>query len=911
VKLFDSYTSADRGWAHWIGWQLKEAGHEAFLHEWEIGAGQNIPRWMEERIDEADHLIGVFSDKYCEGIFSRSERWAAYWDDPEGRFGFLIPIEVVKVTKWPRLVNPLSRLSLMELSESTAIDRLKTFLEPRRPPTEKPAYPGSIPAETSNTAFAQNSEPLGPTPPNFPLPSLLEAKSSETATSVSALAADTYFDIRCIDDHEPRPQIFGRDDETETIVNSLLERKIILIAGGPGMGKTAVATAAFYDPRIIAHFGRRRVFASLETATEPRAILGKLVETLGLAPTGDEVSLLRLVEANAAEKPLAAILDNAETVFDTDRVTSERLLNLVAQVQGLSLVVTIRGVPPHVPGGMQIDNLTQLDRDAATDAFLAVAGSSFKNDQDLPHILHALDGHALSIRLVAAQAIGSTSLAGIRESWDEVHAEILRISGEEESRLTSVRASLALSLNSKRMKSTPLARRLMALLAFLPSGLVQGEVHSLLGDRGIVTKAKANDAVVCLHQLRLVEQRPDSRLRMLTPLRECAKSDVELLKVDRSRLIDRYLKLAAKGRTLGSRDWEKFRDSVEAESDNLDAICELAVAKNFTHRMIEEALSGLSKYHVYSGRGSISSIHHAAARLHRQPSSRFAARCVRDLGEVASAHYDHETARARFEEALLLYQNVRAIAGEADCVTSLGAIEKMHSNHAAACMHFEKASKLYRSIGSSHGEANCVQHLGNIAEMQGNHAAALLRYETALVSYRLNGDGVGEANCIMSFGDIARATLDHQVARLRYDEALALYLRAGVIQGEADCAFRFGQLAQAGSDYESAGAHYERALILFRRIRSPMGEAEAIIRLGQAQNSITNVELGLTNIEAGFALYFKVCNSSDRALPGWKAMHRALTCRDKTEARRYCNLAKSSWTAIGRLDLVADWVDSA
>src|SRR5205085_2995763 len=115
--------------------------------------------------------------------------------------------------------------------------------------------------------------------------------------------------------HEPQPQIFGREDEVETIVNALLEEKAILIAGGPGMGKTAVTTAAFYDPRIVSRFGRRRVFASLETATEPRAILAKLVETLGLAPTGDEVTLLRILEANAGEKPLAAILDKAATAL--------------------------------------------------------------------------------------------------------------------------------------------------------------------------------------------------------------------------------------------------------------------------------------------------------------------------------------------------------------------------------------------------------------------------------------------------------------------------------------------------------------------------------------------------------------------------------------------------------------------
>jgi predicted ATPase len=203
---------------------------------------------------------------------------------------------------------------------------------------------------------------------------------------ITSVFADTSFSIRCIDDHEPKPQIFGRDIEVETIVNAVLKEKMILVAGGPGMGKTAVAIAALYDPRIVAHFGRHRVFASLETATEPRAILAKLVETLGLPPMGDEVSLLHILEANAGERPLAAILDNAETVFDENRAAAERLLNLLERIRGLSIVVTVRGVAPPITGAISI-GLPKLATQPAEAAFLAIASASFEGDPDLSHLL--------------------------------------------------------------------------------------------------------------------------------------------------------------------------------------------------------------------------------------------------------------------------------------------------------------------------------------------------------------------------------------------------------------------------------------------------------------------------------------------------------------------------------------------
>jgi tetratricopeptide (TPR) repeat protein len=556
--------------------------------------------------------------------------------------------------------------------------------------------------------------------------------------------------IRCIDDYEPRPLIFGRDYEVETLVEALLAGKTAIIAGGPGMGKTAVASAALRDAAVEAHFGRRRVFASLEAATEPRGILAKLVETLGLAPIGDEVTLLRMLEANAREMPIAAILDNAETVFEIDRDEAERLLHLVTQIDGLTLIVTVRGVAPPLPGAVVIDNLPKLPRGPARDAFLSITGASFAGDPDLPPLLEALDGHALSIRLVAAQAVGLPSLKGLRKSWDEAHAEILRRPGEEERRLTSVRASLALSLKSKRMTATPLAHRLMALLAFLPGGLGETDVKSLVGGRGTVSTARANEAVFCLHQLRLIERRLDNRLRMLTPLRECVKLDLAPLNADQGRLIDHYLSLATKADSVGSKTWENCQQEVELEADNLDAVCDLAITTDFKNRRLQGALIGLSEFHKFSGLGAVGSLARAVERLRHNAPSRMATTCILHLGQIARSRSDHETALARYEEALALY----------------------------------------------------------------------------------------------------------------------------------------------------------------RRIGAVLGEAESMVRYGQVRRSVGDSGRGISEINAGFVLYFRVAGPKDRAAPGWLALQDALICTNAADAQKYRELARTSWMAIGRLDLVRQWIES-
>jgi hypothetical protein len=172
------------------------------------------------------------------------------------------------------------------------------------------------------------------------------------------------------------------------------------------------------------------------------------------------------------------------------------------------MIVTIRGTPVRL--GLKsetIGDLPPLRLDAARDAFLASRVRSLRAIRWLePLLVSTLEGHALSIRLVAAQAIGLPSLAGLQERWDEGRAAILR-QGTRETRLTSVRASLALSLKSPRIVAQPLARRLVSILGHLPAGLAETDVKNLLGDRGRVPKGKAIEAVDCLRQLRLVESR--------------------------------------------------------------------------------------------------------------------------------------------------------------------------------------------------------------------------------------------------------------------------------------------------------------------------------------------------------------------------------------------------------------------
>jgi hypothetical protein len=154
ADIFVSYTVSDRDWAFWIGQELEKLGHSAHIHEWEIDAGGNIPAWMQERQDKADHTLCVVSAAYLSRPYSSWELQAAQWATATERPNFMLPV-FVEDCKAPTMLAPFKRCDLFGVNELEARARLQAYLKPAAKPTEASRFPGgekSIslrPAETA------------------------------------------------------------------------------------------------------------------------------------------------------------------------------------------------------------------------------------------------------------------------------------------------------------------------------------------------------------------------------------------------------------------------------------------------------------------------------------------------------------------------------------------------------------------------------------------------------------------------------------------------------------------------------------------------------------------------------------------------------------------------------------------
>ena len=732
----------------------------------------------------------------------------------------------------------------------------------------------------------------------------------------------------------PAPICFGRDEEIEDLVATLLADKPepLSILGPAGIGKSTITLVALNDPRVAERYGSRRYFIRCDAVRTREAFAAAIATALGL-PIGPQVEVAVLTELASA--PAALAIDNAETPWEADTLRVEELFAQLAAVPGLALVASLRGYsrPMGVRWRASIEPRS-LPLDDARNVFLAIAGQKFANDTDLDRLLRALDGVPLAITLMANAAEGQTHLAETWTRWEDERTKMLQRAGGTD-RLLNIEVSYEISIQGPRM--TDEARRLLAVLGFLPGGVARGDINSIYPGHGI-------RAAATLRQVGLAFDEAN-RLRLLAPLREYVQREHLPDADDLQTVLLHFNGLASLGEKAGTEGGSLAIARLAPEVENIEKTIERSLEGAENNGAIEAAIS-LGELARFTGLGTTVLLENSIVAAHTRGDDTLAARCRFRLGDIALARSDHEGARTRYEEALPLYRGVGDIRGEANCIARLGDISLARSDNEAARERYEKALALYRRVGDTRGEAHCIRSVGDLALACSDHESARSRYEEALrlyigvgdirgqancilrlgdlalacsdherahtcygqalPLYRRVGNIVGEANCIKGLGDIAFTRSDHEGAGRRYEEALPLYRGVGDILGEANCIKRQGDIAVACAEHENARRRYQEALPLYRRVGAILGEANCIRRQGDIAVALSDPESAQTWYEQALALYERIPDPYSIGLTYFSLADAVL---DERQRQEHLDAAKATWQSIGRDDLVNELIE--
>jgi Cdc6-like AAA superfamily ATPase len=282
---------------------------------------------------------------------------------------------------------------------------------------------------------------------------------------------------------EPRsPQtFFGRDSELAHIIHIIFTHigsrpARIAILGPGGYGKTTLANAVLTHYHIQEHFRDARYFVACESLFSPGALLVEIAKSLGLFDGATDVSWPRIRTA-LNTKDCIICFDNFESLWDQDadiRNSVEELLSRVAELQHVSLLITMRGTvrPAQTQWTMPLlPPLTTLEYNAAKRVW---EHTTDNYDVFAEELIKAVDYVPLAVSLLAHLA-QATSPQLLLKEWHEKHIGFIYTN--QANKQSNLEYSIQVSLNSGRMRANPCAKELLGILSMLPDGIHMQQVE--------------------------------------------------------------------------------------------------------------------------------------------------------------------------------------------------------------------------------------------------------------------------------------------------------------------------------------------------------------------------------------------------------------------------------------------------
>ncbi|MFC4565877.1 BTAD domain-containing putative transcriptional regulator [Nocardiopsis mangrovi] len=602
------------------------------------------------------------------------------------------------------------------------------------------------------------------------------------------------------------PDFQGRDTALRDLRHLACDGRgapaVVVVAGPPGVGKSALATRAghalrdrFPDGQLHLDLG-----GAGDAPASPHDLLGDLLSWLGVVGRARPAGIAAraaLYRSRMAGRRMLLILDAAA---DADQVRP-----LLPGTEGCAVIVTGRRRLSDLPGARLLE-LGMLDA-AASRALLesaAAPGAAAADPAAAEAIMRSCGGLPLAIRQAGGRLSG-------RRAWPPgVLAERL---ADEPRRLTAlgVRPGFAAAFGDLPGPAAAAFRSLGALgaTASLPTWAI-----GALADRDDAEAEDVVDALVEAHAIEpagvdAIDQprftmhglvrlyageladRPGARSERRASLERLAGGWLALVESANAGIpVSPFVpRLGGAGRrppggTAARRAADRPRAWFDAERPALvEAVGRTAGAGLADHAW-ELAVSLVPYFDMHGHYGDWYRTHSTAlAATQAAGHRRGEAALLRGLGQLRAYQGDHERATALFERSRRMFAECGDGHGESIALTGLATVARMRGRYTDSLEHCHRALEGALAAGDRHGETLIRASIGRLWRACGDRDTALDWLSAALDLSRDTGDRHREAHVLHEIGLLRAGDGARAAAMARFRAALAIFHDIGDREG--------------------------------------------------------------------------------------------------------------------------------
>lgn len=598
----------------------------------------------------------------------------------------------------------------------------------------------------------------------------------------------------------------GREGTMAEALSALDSHRVVFVCGPGGIGKSALA-------RHLHGESRQRLWAAdgadyIDLSSHDMAVgaVGEIAQRLGLTEVRDASGLIATLERRGRR---LYILDDLQQAYDNDYASTLTFLRaLTANASPARVLVTMRSRPdvpnPTLvePGRLDPPHDAVLFRTLAADHRWTAA-----DDEPLEALLRELNGHPLSIVLVAGHLRRNGTVADLLTAWRENPLRVARRAGlRDHSQEDSLAVSLGFSYDALERFSLE-ARALFVVFADLPAG-ASGDMLSTLGS---VDEAETLVRLGLLHK-------EGERTAALVPVRHFAASKraavpgADVLRAKLRTYIHDFT-CGAEDRYQWARDDGTILRSVRREIPNIYAALDRAKEAGDS-LSVATAVHGIRKVLMWQPdrRQSIRIVADAIRQAEAHSLTEIMSDLHHACGEMFRMMSEYDNARNHYVSSLNMSKIADYEIGEAYVYMSLGFMMFMKSEYDNAIDMFTKARDKFSDLDDTLGLAGAELGLGQTLFELGMAEDAQSKLALSEVLYRRVGDRLGEANAKKALGVLHIDLQNFGRAGALLDESLDLYIRIENILGVAFTWSAIGRLEQAMGDTAAAYAAWRRAL---------------------------------------------------------------------------------------------------